>query len=89
MIELNLILWLLFVKCNVWFYVMYDRRICLYEVCELYVAYYINVFMKFLQKGMMHGFKVQCIFYMHVFAWLPYLVHPCTNTILLHFLHNV
>ena len=41
--------------------------------------------MKFSQKGMMHGFKWNVLFEMHVFEWLPNLVYSCTNTIFLHF----
>ena len=39
---------------------------------------------KFLPKGMLHDFKVKCPLQIHIFAWLSYLVHSCTNTILIH-----
>ena len=61
----------------------YDHCICLYEVCEVYCVI-VPMLVKFLPKGFLHDFKVKCPLQMHVFAWLTYLLHSCTNTILLH-----
>ena len=61
----------------------YDHCICLYEVCEVYCVI-VPMLVKFLPKGMLHDLKVKCPLQMHVFAWLTYLLHSCTNTILLH-----
>ena len=41
------------------------------------------MFLKFLKEGMMHSFQLNVLL-KACFAWLSYLVHSCTNTILLH-----
>lgn len=49
-----------------------------------YVVLIVSRFYEVFLKGMMHDFKVKYPLEMHVFAWLLFLVHCCTNNILLH-----
>ena len=53
----------------------------------MYVVYIVpnvlNVLEVSLKKGMMRGFQLNVLL-RECFAWLSYLVHFCTNTILLH-----
>ena len=52
----------------------YEQRTFLYDICELYWGYCANVH------------EVNYKHMMYDFAWFPYLVHSCTNTILHHLL---